>query len=70
VFHNACTFYGILIIGIKGFLGRYLSKLAIARKGPVHGLDISDFPAVTDRKLPSVRLGIYSAEVSQGFRPG
>jgi GDP-4-dehydro-6-deoxy-D-mannose reductase len=51
----------ILIIGVKGFLGRYFSELAIAKGWQVHGLDISDSPAATDCKLASMRLGDYSA---------
>jgi GDP-4-dehydro-6-deoxy-D-mannose reductase len=51
----------ILIIGVKGFLGRYLSELAIAKGWQVHGLDISDSSAASDRKLASMRLGNYSA---------
>lgn len=51
----------ILIIGVKGFLGRYLCELAVAQGWQVHGLDISSSPPATDLKLASMRLGDFSA---------
>jgi GDP-4-dehydro-6-deoxy-D-mannose reductase len=51
----------ILIIGVKGFLGRYLCELAVAQGWEVHGLDISSSPPATDLKLASMRLGDFSA---------
>ncbi len=51
----------ILIIGVKGFLGRYLAELAIAKGWQVHGLALSDSPAVSDLRLASLCVGDFSA---------
>lgn len=59
----------VLIVGIKGFLGRYTLRVDDCKRVHVHGLDISAFPAVTDRKLASTSLGNFSAEETLSQAP-